>query len=94
MYVLRKIQGDLNKVVCDVQCHWNGEHYVDIPKDILTQAQAYIEIDVDTDTPRTIVYYIYKHKNKGYYVKIRGKRVYLNTLENYNNIIKGLNNES
>ena len=51
MYVLRKIQGDLNKVVCDVQCHLNGEHYVDIPKDILTQAQAYIEIDVDTDTP-------------------------------------------
>ena len=45
MYVLRKIKGDLNKVACDVQCHWDGEHYVEYSKDILNKSQAYIEID-------------------------------------------------
>lgn len=25
MYVLRKIQGDLNKVACDVQCYLNDK---------------------------------------------------------------------
>ena len=44
MYVLRKIQGDLNKVACNVQCHWNGEHYVDIPKDILTRDEGILAL--------------------------------------------------
>lgn len=87
MYVLRKIQGDLNKVACDVQCHWNGEHYVDIPKDALLGARAFVEIDSDIDTPQTIIYCIYRNMKKGFYVKIRGKRVYLKDI-GYNEELK------
>lgn len=87
MYVLRKIQGDLNKVACDVQCHWNGEHYVDIPKDALLGARTFVEIDSDIDTPQTIIYCIYRNMKKGFYVKIRGKRVYLKDI-GYNEELK------
>ena len=76
-YVLKKIEGDLNKIFCDKQSHWDGEHYVLIQKDALLDAYAFVEIDSNTDTPRTIRYYIYRHPKKGLYVKIRKKRVYL-----------------
>ena len=88
-HTLKKIEGDLNQIVCDKQDHWDGEHYVYIPKDALLGAWCFIEIDSNTDTPQTIKYCTYKHKNKGYYVKIRGKRVYLKDLANYDNVMKG-----
>lgn len=78
---LIKIKGDLNYIVSSTQCHWNGENYVDIPKDILTGAQAFVEINRDTDEPRTIMYCVYKN-NKGFYTKIKGKRIYLKDMEN------------
>lgn len=80
MNKLKKIEGNLDIVANDKQCHWNGEHYVDIPKDALLSAWAFIEIDSDTDTPQTIRYCIYRNYKKGLYVKVRGKRVYLNDL--------------
>lgn len=76
-YILKKVEGDLNKIIDDKQSHWDGEHYVYIQKDALLDAFALIEIDSDTDTPRTIRYCIYRHPKKGLYVKIRKKRVYL-----------------
>ena len=76
-YALKKVEGDLNKILCDRQDHWDGEHYVFIQKDALLDAFALVEIDSDTDTPRTIRYCIYRHPKKGLYVKIRKKRVYL-----------------
>lgn len=87
MNKLKKIEGNLNKIVCDRQDHWNGEHYVDIPKDALLGARAFVEIDSDTDTPQTIIYCIYRNIKKGLYVKIRGKRVYLKDI-GYNEELK------
>lgn len=75
--VLKKIEGDLNKIVCDKQSHWDGKHYVIIQKDALLDARAFVEIDSDTDTPQTIVYCVYRNPKKGFYIKIRKKRVYL-----------------
>ena len=76
MNKLKKIEGNLNEIICDKQDHWDGENYVHIPKDALLNARAFVEIDSETDTPRTIMYQVYKNK-KGYYVKIRCQRVYL-----------------
>lgn len=76
-HVLKKIEGDLNKILCDKQAHWDGENYVFIQKDALLDASAFVEIDSDTNTPRTNRYYVYKNPKKGLYVKIRKKRVYL-----------------
>lgn len=87
MNKLKKIEGNLNEIVCDRQDHWNGEHYVYIPKDALLGAWAFVEIDSETDTPQTIKYYIYKNNKKGFYVKIRGKRVYLKDI-GYNEELK------
>lgn len=76
-YTLKKVEGDLNRVICDKQDHWDGKHYVFIQKDALLDAFAFVEIDSDTDTPKTFRYCIYRHPRKGLYVKIRTKRVYL-----------------
>lgn len=76
-HVLKKIEGDLNKIFCDKQSHWDGEHYVFIQKDALLDARAFVEIDSNTSTPQTNVYCIYRNPKKGLYVNIRKKRVYL-----------------
>lgn len=76
-HVLKKIEGDLNKIFCDKQSHWDGERYVFIQKDALLDARAFVEIDSNTATPQTNVYCIYRNPKKGLYVNIRKKRVYL-----------------
>ena len=76
-HLLKKIEGDLNKILCDKQSHWDGEHYVFIQKDALLDARAFVEIDSNTSTPQTNVYCIYRNPKKGLYVNIRKKRVYL-----------------
>ena len=76
-YTFKKVEGDLSKILCDKQDHWDGKNYVFIQKDALLDAFALVEIDSDTDTPRTIRYCVYRHPKKGLYVKIRKKRVYL-----------------
>lgn len=76
-YTLKKVEGDLNKIFCDKQAHWDGENYVFIQKDALLEARAFVELDSNTDTPETNVYCIYRNPKKGFYVNIRKKRVYL-----------------